>query len=210
MTGASDDGCLSQLRAIYVREYQGLRSHLKFALGGNTCLAEDLTHEVFLELWRLHGDALAGMSHTHVRAKLVMTANSRVIDFYRRSSREITVPDPAHETVQAAARAPVAPDPSERVLAVDALDRFWRVLRDDLTNREFQAAYLSWAVGMSGTEVAAALGTTRTVAYQLRDAARKKIEMLVNRDPHHIIFKDDGDLAASVSSMGAHTGGHKS
>ncbi|WP_218024998.1 hypothetical protein, partial [Nocardia pseudovaccinii] len=124
------------------------------------------------------------------------------------------VPDPTHETVQAVARPSVAPDPSEGVLAVDVLDRFWRVLREDLTNREFQAAYLSWAVEMNGAEVAAALGTTRTVAYQLRDAARKKIEVLVNRDSHHIIFKDkdkdDGELAASISSTGANTGGHRS
>lgn len=210
MTAASDDENFSSIRDIYTREYQSLRSHLKLALRGNASLAEDLTHEVFLELWRLHGDALPAMSHTHVRAKLFMTANSRVIDMYRRSRKEITVPDPTHETVQAAARPPAAPDPSERVLAVDTLERFWRVLREDLTDREFQAAYLSWAVGMNGTEVAAALRTTRTVAYQLRDAARKKIEVLVNRDPHHITFKDDGDLAASISSMGAHTGGHKS
>lgn len=210
MTEASDDADLSLLKAIYEREYQGLRAYLKLAVRGNTALAEDLTQEVFIELWRLHGDALAAMSHTHVQAKLFTTAKFRVIDFYRRSGKEVAVPDPAHETVPAITRAPVAPDPSERVLTVDALDRFWRVLREDLTDREFQAAYLSWGVEMSGTEVAAALGTTRTVAYQLRDAARRKIGIRFNRDPHHIIFKDDGDLVASVSSMGAHTGGHKS
>ncbi|WP_218024997.1 sigma factor, partial [Nocardia pseudovaccinii] len=85
MTEASEREDLSSIRDIYVREYQRLRSHLKLALRGNACLAEDLAHEVFLELWRLHGDAIAAMSHNHVRAKLTMTANSRVIDFYRRN-----------------------------------------------------------------------------------------------------------------------------
>ena len=66
MTAASDDENFSSIRDVYAREYQSVRSHLKLALRGNASLAEDLTHEVFLELWRLHGDALSTMSHTHV------------------------------------------------------------------------------------------------------------------------------------------------
>ncbi|MFI8974248.1 RNA polymerase sigma factor [Nocardia asteroides] len=198
---------IAAFRALYEREYQRVRSHLMVALRGNISRVEDLTHEVFLEVWHRHGRAVETMSPEHVQAILITTANHRTIDLFRREKRERIVADPTDGDIYPTTQVAVVSDHSEHVISSHLLDRFWRLLREDLTHREFQVAYLSWAVGMSGSEVASRLQTTPTAVYQVKSAARKKIGLLIKREEHHHLF-GDGGVSAGISPFEANvTGG---
>ncbi|MFI9538111.1 RNA polymerase sigma factor [Nocardia fusca] len=112
---------------LYRREYPRVRRYLLGAVRGDAECAEDLTHEVFLQVWRTYGQRLARMKDTEVRQILITAAKNRLIDLWRKDARIVFFAgyDDHHVPVDTAAGAD--PDPFGKVVDDEFVARFARV-----------------------------------------------------------------------------------
>jgi RNA polymerase sigma-70 factor (ECF subfamily) len=151
---------LQALELFYARHARPVFS-LALALLGDRARAEDLTHEVFLLIWRSAG---AYQPHGSVRAWLLRLTRNRAIDELRRDRRhrQVTAPLPDH-IWQA------LPAPATEVDAAEA-----QALRDALAalpTEQREVVLLAFWHGLSHQELATRLQTPLgTVKTRLRRA----------------------------------------
>lgn len=138
------------LGTLYDRHAGLLLAVLRRVLG-NAAEAEDVLHEVFLEVWQHAADFDPGRGN--VRAWLVMRARSRALDRLRVLGRTRTLP-PGADSDEAAASAA----PADAITIRRALSSLAPELR--------QLLELGYFEGMSSAEIAAheglAVGTVKS------------------------------------------------
>lgn len=126
-------------------------------------LAEDLTHEVFLETaehwgeWRLVGNRLPGL--------LLTVARHKAIDVFRHNDMAKAKLPAVYER-----RPPVETDPYEQAMDAIVDRQLHKVLRA-LPYRLYLVVVLRWWLGWKNKQIAAELGVTAGRVTQLRQEA---------------------------------------
>ncbi|MFI9536840.1 RNA polymerase sigma factor [Nocardia fusca] len=194
--GGGDRALFEQL---YRREHARVRRYLLTAVRGNVECAEDLAHEVFLQVWRAYAPRLASMTDADVQRILITAAKNRLIDLWRMDSKLVFLPsyDNCHLPSAGSDR-----DPFDRVLDAGFVVRFAQVAVKHLTDGEFRVAFMGWMMGYTDAEIAAALGTTAKTVRTHRCSAKKKIQAFVCTDGQQITFHDSEDDQSSTPTPG--------
>ena len=119
---------------------------------GNPQDAEDVTADVFFEVWskRDRFDATRGSLRTYV----LMLARSRAIDLYRSKAKERSRTEP---TYQQTTVVDGANDTAERGIAMQELQHFASEAIGSLADQERNAIELSFYEGLSHSQIAARL-----------------------------------------------------
>ncbi|WP_280425301.1 RNA polymerase sigma factor [Nocardia carnea] len=185
---------------IYRREYPCVRRYLLGAVRGDSECAEDLTHEVFLQVWRTYGPRLARMTDTEVQQILITAAKNRLIDLWRKDTRVVLFAgyDDHHVPVDTA----TGSDPFCKVINDEVVARFAQVAARQLTIGEYRVAFMSWVMECTDTEIAAALGTTVKTVRTHRCAARRKIKAIARKDRSGLRFLDADEISAIPATPG--------
>lgn len=182
--GAGDRVLFEQL---YRREHARVRRYLLSAVRGNVECAEDLTHEVFLQVWRAYAPRLASMSDEEAQRILITAAKNRLIDRWRADSKLVFLADYDDHHLPLDATDTTAFD---QVLDAGFVARFAEVAVARLTDGEFRVAFMGWVMGYTDIEIAAALGTTTKTVRTHRCCAKKKIQAFARKDNEGITFHD--------------------
>ncbi|WP_255218576.1 RNA polymerase sigma factor [Nocardia carnea] len=173
-----------------------MRRYLLNAVRGEGGHADDLTHEVFLQVWRTYAPRLAVMDDEDVQRVLITTAKNRLIDLWRKDSKLVFFAgfDDTHLPLDTAAGAAAAP--FDRIIDDELVARFARVAVKRLTDGEYRVAFMGWVMGYTDSEIAEALGTTTKTVKTHRWSARKKIKLFACKDGGEITFYDADDTTA--------------
>lgn len=187
---------------VYRREYLRVRRYLLGAVRGEAESAEDLTHEVFLQVWRAYGQRLAQMKDTEVQQILITAAKNRLIDLWRKDARIVFFAgyDDHHVPVDSAAG--TDSDPFGKVIDDEIVARFARVAAKQLTVGEYRVAFMSWVMECTDAEIATALGTTAKTVRTHRCAARRKIKGFAHKDRAGIRFLDPDEEPSGTTTPG--------
>ncbi|WP_194838572.1 RNA polymerase sigma factor [Nocardia sp. XZ_19_369] len=173
-----------------------------YAVRGRIQHAEDLTHEVFLRVWRTYGAKAEQMKTAELQQLLITAAKHCVIDAWRRDSKlvfwqaylDTDVPvDPAPEC---------GADPLDTVVDADVMQRFFELASTRLTDGEWRVTFLGCGIGHSDAEIAHELETTVKTVRTLRWSARKKLKACASRDGYEIVFGDTDQQSSSTPGIG--------
>lgn len=179
-----------------------MRRYLLGAVRGEVECAEDLTHEVFYQVWRAYGQRLARMKDEDVQGVLITTAKNRLIDLWRKDSRIVFFAAYDDHHIPLDSVPGTDPDPFDRVLDEEFVARFAHVAAKQLTDGEYRVAFMGWVMGHTDAQIAEALGTTAKTVKTHRWAARKKIKAFAYKHGREIRFLDTDDTTSTASSPG--------
>ncbi len=160
-----DQGALSDLYA----RYSAVMMAVAYKVLGNRREAEDILHDVFLEVWKKAGDYDSGRGQ--VRTWLLIRVRSRSLDLCKSAGRSRSV---SLEDVRMAERASSDGDPSvglDRLAVREALAA--------LPEKQQAVLELAYFKGMSSSEIAEALsipiGTVKSRAATALSALRDRL-----------------------------------
>ncbi len=165
----SRDG--SALAALYDRYARSVYS-LALSIVGDRAVAEDVTHEVFLHLWRY--PELYDPDRGAFAPWLLRSVRNRAIDALRRARRDRSLAQRVHVLEES-----LAPrDPDETAVLGDELERVRRAVAE-LEHDQRQIVELAYFGGLTQREIAEELGLPLgTVKTRLRTALRRLAEAL--------------------------------
>jgi RNA polymerase sigma factor (sigma-70 family) len=143
--------------------------YLRF-IGCEAMLAEDLTQEVFIYVFR---NPIEEISRNHTAAYLRKSARNRFLNWMRRAKREVSI-----EALDAADTAWDALTPLER--SDDRLDALERCL-EKLGERARNAIHLKYRDAQKEAEVAEKLDTSLEAAKALLKRARAQLKDCIER-----------------------------
>lgn len=170
--------------AVIVKRHEAALFRFARALTGDAARAEDAVQSAFLTLWRVlstpHGDAV-GRPIDNVKAWLFTTTRHALARQFRRRSGE-----PAHFTDVAtlAERAGFAADDPETLSShAEQKEHLMRALTR-LDDEEREVVWLHDVEGMTGEDVAGAIGITVPAMKSRLHRARLQLMALVRTQPN--------------------------
>ena len=163
--------------------------------GGRRSLPDDLVGEVHNQIFvGLMEDQGRRLGRWHGRSKLshwikVVSVN-RTIDFLRARRHTLPLDDLDHPVATLMARfAAPGPDPEQASMRSERA-RILDVALRELSARDRHLVRLTFVEGLSGEEVARALGTTVGAVYTRKNRIRKRLRTLL--DPHAGVLLSPG------------------
>ncbi len=154
---------------------------LALRIVGDPTSAEDVTHDVFIKLWRSPGHYQP--ERGPLRHWLLRVTHNRAIDHVRRQHPGLVQPLSAEREDVTPARGPrVADDPTDQVLMADAATRMHKAIAQ-LPPAQRQAIELAFLDGKTHTEIAAELSEPLgTVKTRVRLGVRRLRGLLATMD----------------------------
>jgi len=184
---AGDASAAERIVAVFgavVRD--AIARFLAFRVRGRADMAEDLTHEVFLALFRDDGRKLrtfAGRHGCSFAGWLKVVAVRLAIDRLRREARVVALDDdtPRMLALRRSLRSD-DPDPEAAMQARETAERLTRALAD-LGPKDRLLAELHLVRGRSLDHVADVLGVTMNAAYVRKSRVVERLRRMVEEEP---------------------------
>jgi RNA polymerase sigma-70 factor, ECF subfamily len=161
-------GEVHALSALYDR-FSGLLLTMAFRMLGDRAMAEDLVHDVFMEVWR--NASRYDRSRGSVRTWVLVRLRSRALDRLRSASSRREVPT---DDVTPREAAPEVEDPEQQPDRAAV-----RVALAELPEEQRQVLELSYFHGLSSSEIAERMGSPLGTVKSRTAAALAKLRSVM-------------------------------